>query len=189
MARRSSRHRLNDVPHTAMPRRQDTMLLLAAIAVMLAAVASCARPGTIYHHYVSVDDDGWDTCSYAVFTFDIDSAMSGGAIDIDIELRLRPTYSFANLWLEASDNASVPADYAADTLQLRTADDAGVRAGTFSAGLYSLSLPYKHIESVRPTYRKCEAGHHRHQAEASHGTVAAAGCQGCGHPCGQSRGG
>ena len=81
------------------------MLLLAAIAVMLAAVASCARPGTIYHHYVSVDDDGWDTCSYAVFTFDIDSAMSGGAIDIDIELRLRPTYSFANLWLEASDNA------------------------------------------------------------------------------------
>lgn len=126
------------------------MLLLAAIAVMLAAVASCARPGTIYHHYVSVDDDGWDTCSYAVFTFDIDSAMSGETIDIDIELRLRPTYSFANLWLEASDNASVPADYAADTLQLRTADDAGVRAGTFAAGLYSLSLPYKHIESVRP---------------------------------------
>lgn len=113
------------------------------MAVLSTVLAACTGHGTVYHKYVQIDTDGWDTCSYAVFSFRLDSADSRRDLDMSIEMRVRPDYGFANLWLEISDNAAGQHDVTTDTLQLRTADGRGSRLGTFAAGLYSLSVPYR----------------------------------------------
>lgn len=123
---------------------------MTIIAMMLPYMAaSCIDNHTICHKYTKIKSTGWDTCSYASIYFDDNAQGESGEININVELRTNSGYGFANLWLEVSDNIEDSTKYTADTIELRTADDKGIRFGSNTAGLYQISVPYRKYSKVR----------------------------------------
>lgn len=117
--------------------------------ILSAIMVSCTDDDVVFHKYVTINHKGWDTCTYVSLKFVPDSNMTDRNMDVFLELRTKGDYQFANLWLEVSDNISNPDVMQTDTIEVRTADDNGLRYGTFTAGLYSLSFPYQRYNNVR----------------------------------------
>lgn len=127
-----------------------TFFKAITVYVMLSVMtASCIQRDMVFYKYAEINSRGWDTCSYVNMYFDCSDSVKRD-LQVNIELRTTSAYKFANLWLEVLDNISDTTVYEADTLQLRLADDEGVRLGNLSTGLYTMSFPFKKYRDVAP---------------------------------------
>ncbi len=135
-------------------KRRDGVTLRRAVAFMraclvcmalLAFVSSCSRGGKVYHHYVKIADEGWESGSFVVFSFELDSTVND--IDLDVGLRINNNYAYANIWLEFTMQLPGYDELIVDTLFVRTVYNDWRRFRTFTAGLYSVSVPFRTVKA------------------------------------------
>lgn len=126
----------------------SVMIFLLTMLPMMAA--SCIDRNVVFHKYVTLNKNGWDSCSYVNLYFENDTAnLYTDNIAMEVVLRSDLNYKFANLWLEISDNIKDSLTYAVDTIEVTMATEDGTRLGNASAGIYQLSIPYKNYTNVR----------------------------------------